>query len=67
MRKKTIFTCIENVRERFDREIEQAILRRDLSAAIEALGGKDACARLAQSLEFAYGAVESVTVKGLKR
>lgn len=41
---------IDDVREQFQREEDQAILQRNMDKAIHALAGKDACARLKNSL-----------------
>lgn len=45
-----IVQIIEDVKERYQREEEQAILQRNMDKAIAALAGKDACARLFQEI-----------------
>jgi hypothetical protein len=41
---------IDEIREQYQREEEQAILQRDMEKAVRALAGKDACSRLANSI-----------------
>lgn len=41
---------IDELREQYEREEEQAILQRNMDKAVAALCGKDACTRLKNSL-----------------
>lgn len=42
---------IADVRERFQREADQGILKRDLYQAVESLGGREACDRLSREID----------------
>ncbi len=53
---------IESVREQYQREEEQAILQRDMEKAVRALSGKDACARLSNSLSLRVQMDESIAI-----
>lgn len=44
--------AIADVKERFVREIDQALLKRDLYLAVAAMSGRDACDRIARELRF---------------
>jgi len=46
-----VFECVEDVKIRFTREIDQGLLNRDLYRAIEALAGREACTRIRSELE----------------
>lgn len=50
-----ILQAIEDVRARFTREEEQAILQRNMDRAVMALAGKDACERMAQEIRARAG------------
>lgn len=47
-----LFQWIADVRSQFTREIDQAILKRDLYQGVEALGGRDACDRIREQIDF---------------
>ena len=47
---KTVLLIISDIREQSTREIEQGVLRHDLYQSTAALGGKDACDRIARAL-----------------
>jgi len=61
-----VFRSIDEVRDEFQREEDQAILQRDIHKGIAALAGKDACERLRRRFQFAADVrrnVELVTRK----
>jgi len=43
---------VANVREQFEREIDQGILKRDLYQSVEAMGGRDACDRIKRAFSY---------------
>jgi hypothetical protein len=45
-----IFDQIRMIREQFERELDQGVLKRDLYQSVEAMGGRDACDRLKRDL-----------------
>lgn len=49
-----LYQWIEDVRTQFTREIDQALLKRDLYLGMEALGGRDACDRLKRQIEARF-------------
>jgi hypothetical protein len=49
-----LYQWINDVREQFSHEIDQALLKRDLYLGIEALGGRDACDRLKRQIECRF-------------
>jgi hypothetical protein len=49
-----LYQWINDVREQFIREIDQALLKRDLYLGMEALGGRDACDRLKRQIESRF-------------
>lgn len=54
-----LYQWIEDVRTQFTREIDQALLKRDLYLGMEALGGRDACDRLRRQIEARFRMDES--------
>lgn len=51
---------LEEMREMYQREEEQAIRQRDMDKAIHALAGKDACQRLENYLPLRHGMTQGV-------
>lgn len=49
-----VYQWIDDVRTQFTREIDQAILKRDLYLAVEALGGRDASDRIRRQIEARF-------------
>jgi hypothetical protein len=45
-------TIIGDVKSRFDREMDQGLLKRDLWLAFAAMSGRDACLRIEQELNL---------------
>lgn len=62
-----LYQWIEDVRTQFSREIDQALLKRDLYLGIEALGGRDACDRLKRQIEARFRMDESWSSADLPR
>jgi hypothetical protein len=48
---KLVRHWIQDVKDRFQREIDQGILKRDLYQSVEAMGGRDACDRIWREIE----------------
>lgn len=42
---------IQDVKDQFQRETDQGILKRDLYQSVEAMGGRDACDRIIRQIE----------------
>lgn len=49
-----VFQWLSDVRSQFSREIDQALLKRDLYQGIEALGGREACDRIKRQIEYRF-------------
>ena len=62
-----IFQIIADVRERFQREEEQAILQRNMDKAIAALSGKDACTRIVNELMSRKAMFDSIRAASEKK
>lgn len=45
-----LLRIVQDVREQFSREVDQGVFKRDLYQSVEALGGRDACDRIARAL-----------------
>jgi len=61
-----VLRVIEEIREDFQREEDQAILQQRLDKAIAALAGKDACDRIRRRLETTAGVVPQMLRGGLR-
>ncbi len=62
-----VFSTIDEVREEFQREEDQAILQRDIHRGIAALAGKDACERLRRRFQFAADVRRNIALVTAKR
>lgn len=49
-----LYEWIRDIREHFSREMDQAILKRDLYLGMEAMGGRDACDRIKRNIEARF-------------
>lgn len=54
MEREDIERIIRDVREQFQRESDQGILKRDLYQSVEALGGRDACDRILRTIDMRW-------------
>lgn len=49
-----LYEWIRDMREQFSREMDQALLKRDLYLGMEAMGGRDACDRIQRQIEARF-------------
>jgi hypothetical protein len=64
---EVVLNVLEDVREQFQREEDQSILKRDLHEAAMAIGGKDACDRIRRALEARVGLPLTLRVDAVRR
>ncbi len=62
-----ILQIIQDVRHRFQREEEQAILQRSMDKAMQALAGKDACTRIVNELMSRKAMFDSIRAASEKK